>query len=234
MALSNNVWALILAGGEGSRLRTLTTKPCGTAVPKQFCSLAGGHTLIEDAIARARGVVAPERICTIVAQQHREWWSDLLDDQPARNVIVQPRNRGTAIGILFAVLHIVARDPDARILVLPADHYVRDEPLLGRSLRTAMKQLGQQSDSPVLLGLEPDHTDTELGYIIPGAADGSGFLTISRFIEKPGFAQAAEIIAEGGLWNTFIIAASARALVNQFMGRYAPYAMEMQVISAAR
>src|SRR5688500_19263270 len=73
-----HTWALILAGGEGSRLRSLTTRPCGTAVPKQFCSLRGGHTLLEDALKRGAGIAAPERICTIVAQQHREWWAEPL------------------------------------------------------------------------------------------------------------------------------------------------------------
>src|SRR5215203_1225480 len=62
---SNHTWALVLAGGEGSRLRSLTTRPCGTSVPKQFCSLRGGQTLLEDALRRAASITAPERICTI-------------------------------------------------------------------------------------------------------------------------------------------------------------------------
>jgi hypothetical protein len=62
---ANHVWALVLAGGDGTRLRSLTTRPCGTSVPKQFCSLRGGHTLLEDALKRAAGVAAAERICTI-------------------------------------------------------------------------------------------------------------------------------------------------------------------------
>ena len=102
MSDSPHVWALVLAAGDGSRLRALTTKPCGTAVPKQFCSLHGGRSLVEDAVGRATGLVPSERICAIVAEQHRQWWSEMhfLDRLPTGNVIVQPRNRGTAIGIL--------------------------------------------------------------------------------------------------------------------------------------
>lgn len=229
MAPANNVWALILAAGEGSRLRTLTTTTSGTAVPKQFCSLSAGQTLLEDAMARARGVVAPRRICTIVAQQHRQWWSDLLQEQPARNVIVQPRNRGTGVGIFYAVLHIAARDPHAMILLLPADHYVRDEHVLRQSLSSALKRSQQQPDHPVLLGLEPESVDTELGYVVPGVPDISGLRTVRRFVEKPGYALASEIIDAGALWNTFIMAASAGALVNMFMRRHAALALEMQV-----
>lgn len=228
--LSEHVWALILAGGEGNRLRKLTTKPCGTAVPKQFCSLAGGRALLEDAIARARGIAPADHICTIVAQQHREWWSDMLDDHSAKNVIVQPRNRGTGIGILYSVLHIAARDPAARILILPADHCVLDEQVLRKSLVEALNQLQHGADVPILLGLEPDHSDCELGYILPGGRDGSGTQAVARFIEKPDLALAGEIISEGALWNTFIMAASVRALVDMFMGRYATLALEMQML----
>lgn len=226
------VWALILAGGDGSRLRALTTKPCGTAVPKQFCSLRGGHSLLEDAISRAAGLVAPERLCTIVAQQHRQWWSEtrMLQALPAANLIVQPRNRGTAIGILYAVLNILARDPHARIVLLPADHYVREESILAAALSAAVERVERDVRRPVLLGLHPDELDTDLGYIVPGAADPRGGACIERFVEKPDAALAREIIAHGGLWNTFIMVASGQTLVNMFLPRHAAMVMEMQVI----
>jgi mannose-1-phosphate guanylyltransferase len=228
--LDNHVWGLVLAAGEGSRLRALTTRPCGTSVPKQFCSLNGGDTLLEDAITRASGLVADERICTIVAQQHREWWSQVLRHTPEQNIIVQPRNRGTGIGILYSLLHILARDPKAKIIVLPADHYVRDEGTLRQSLRVALERLDRDSSSPVLLGLSPEETDPELGYIVPGMDDPLGGSSVRRFVEKPELGLAAQIIDSGGLWNAFIIAASAQQLVNMFTKRFAPVVMEMQVI----
>src|SRR5512138_161057 len=100
MTSVGNVWSIVLAGGDGTRLRALTMRPCGTAVPKQFCSLQGGRTLLEDAVVRAAGVVDKQHICAIVAQQHREWWPAALKGMPQQNIIVQPRNRGTAIGVL--------------------------------------------------------------------------------------------------------------------------------------
>ena len=225
-----NVWGLVLAAGEGSRLRALTTRPCGTSVPKQFCSLDGGQTLLEDAIVRAAGLIAPERICTIVAQQHREWWSQVLGHTPEENIIVQPRNRGTAIGILYSLLHILARDPDARVVLFPADHHVRDEGTLRQALRTAVQRTELDPAAPVLLGLEPEETDTELGYILPGKSDPIGGSTVRRFVEKPELGLASQIIDAGGLWNAFIIAASAQQLVNMFTQRFAPVVMEMRVI----
>lgn len=226
----SHTWALVLAGGEGTRLRQLTTTHAGMVVPKQYCSLVGGQTLLEEAIARAEGVVPRERICSIVAHQHRHWWPTLLAEHSSRNIIVQPRGRGTGIGILYSVLHIAARDPQARIVVVPADHHVRDEPTLRQGLRAALKRVERQPDRPVLIGLEPERIDPELGYILPGRLDSSGVQTVTRFIEKPDASQAAVLIAEGGLWNTFILAASAEALLSLFMVRYAPIALEMQVL----
>jgi mannose-1-phosphate guanylyltransferase len=225
-------WALVLAGGEGSRLRALTTAPCGTPVPKQFCSLDGGTTLIEDAIARGSDLVSSAHVCAIVGQNHREWWSQIgaLSHLPKHNVIVQPRNRGTAVGVLYSLVHIMARDPDANIVLLPADHYVRDEATLQSAMHLALEQLRDGNGDPVLLGIAPEEVDPELGYILPGAPDRRGAFSVERFIEKPTSHAASELIASGGMWNAFIIAASARNLVNLFFPRYAPLAMEMHVI----
>lgn len=225
-------WALVLAGGDGSRLRALTTQPCGTPVPKQYCSLSGGRALLEDALARAHSQVAANRVCAIVAQQHHRWWSSFaaLTSLPQSNLIVQPSNRGTAIGILYSLVHILSQDPEAQVLLLPSDHYVAQEAILQRSLAAARDHVARCPDRPVLLGLYPEEPDSELGYIIPAAADEFGGRTVAGFVEKPQLTLAAQIVRAGGLWNTFIIAASARALLNLFMPRFALTVMEMQVI----
>jgi mannose-1-phosphate guanylyltransferase len=225
-------WALVLAAGEGSRLRSLTTKPCGTAVPKQFCSLNGERTLLEDAIVRANEVTSVAHICAIVAEQHRQWWTSPLAQLPKSNVIVQPCNRGTAIGIIYPLMHILFRDPDARIVILPSDHYVRQEFVLQHSIRAALKLLTHESDAPILLGLEPDEADPELGYIIPAECDRYGGRSILRFIEKPPAKLASEIIDQGGLWNTFIMAATGQGLLNLFEQRYPKLVEEMRSIVA--
>src|SRR5437762_5691423 len=130
-------WAVVLAAGEGSRLRALTTTSSGIAVPKQFCSLRGGASLLEEALQRAAAVARIERISTVVAEQHADWWCRSLAGLPPANVFVQPQNRGTALGILLALLHIFERDPHARVVILPADHHVGVEPVLARALGQA-------------------------------------------------------------------------------------------------
>ena len=124
------------------------------------------------------------------------------------NLIVQPRNLGTGIGILYSLLHILAKDSQAQVVLLPADHYVRDEDVLNSALLQALERLDRNADRPVLLGLQPDEPDTDLGYILPGDPDPFGGHTVARFIEKPGYSVAREIIDAGGLWNTFIMVAA--------------------------
>src|SRR5262249_35188436 len=81
-------WAVVLAACEGTRLASLTRDAAGNAVPKQFCSLNGGRSLIQDAIQRARQVVTLERTCAIVAEQHAHHWRQALRSLPTENIIV--------------------------------------------------------------------------------------------------------------------------------------------------
>ena len=138
MRKSNGVWAIVLAAGDGRRLRRLTTTRSGLAIPKQFCSLERGPSLLQEAIERASRIADLERICPIVAAQHEQWWRDQLRGVPRDNIIVQPDNRGTANGVLLPLLTILERDPQARVVLLPSDHYVRYEAVLSAAPSAAM------------------------------------------------------------------------------------------------
>lgn len=216
---SGDSWALVLAGGEGSRLQSLTTLASGLAVPKQFCSFGGGPSLLHDAIARAKAVASVERVCTVVSDHHARWWQSLPLSLPPKNLIVQPRNRGTAVGILLPLLQILHRDPDASLVVLPSDHYVRNEPVLANSLRHALREVELRNDRIVLLGLTPEEADPELGYIVPGGTGGPSARDVSQFIEKPSAAAALNLIERGGLWNSFIFATHGQTLLRAFEAR---------------
>jgi mannose-1-phosphate guanylyltransferase len=217
--IDNHTWALVLAAGDGNRLKSLTTCGDGLAVPKQFCSLLGGPSLLEDTLARARALVPGERIFTIVAAKHRRWWNSPQCLAACANFIVQPQNRGTGIGMLLALLHILERDPLARIVFLPSDHYVQDETILRDALHEASEQLAAEQDKLLILGLEPAKIDSDLGYILPGTERGAGKFDVALFVEKPSAPIAKELISRGALWNTFIIAAGGFKLLRMLEQR---------------
>lgn len=213
MRPANRTWAVVLAAGEGTRLASLTRDASGNSVPKQFCSLNGGSALVHDALQRARHIAPPEQVCAIVAQQHSRYWRKALQSLPARNIIIQPQNRGTANGVLLCVLAILDRDPRARIVFLPADHFVLDESALARALHDLAVHLNHNPDGLTLIGIEPDEADPELGYIVPGRALADGSRTVARFVEKPPVRTARELFEGKALWNSFIFAATGTALL---------------------
>jgi mannose-1-phosphate guanylyltransferase len=216
-----NTWALVLAAGDGTRLRSLTTAPSGATIPKQYCSLHDGPSLLEESIHRAGCVADEQRTCVVVAEKQRCWWEPMLSTHPAENIIVQPANRGTAHGILLPLLCIAARDPAATVVVFPSDHHVRQEAVLAQALREAVAALARRDDITLLLGLRPDRPDTELGYIVPGENDGPGMRRVRQFVEKPDPDAAAALLERGALWNSFILAANVGALLAMFQ-RHAP------------
>ena len=219
MKTRQKTWAVVLAAGNGTRLAELTVDERGNGVPKQFCSLNGGNSLLHEALQRALQIVPRGRVCAIVARQHERYWRPTLSSLPPKNVIVEPRNCGTANGVLHSVLHIIERDAHARIMFLPADHHVCDEPPLAASLRTATTLLTRSFESLLLVGIEPDEVDPELGYIVPGAMVGDGTRRVAQFVEKPTAPLARDLIARGAVWNSFIFAAHATTLLSLFRAR---------------
>jgi mannose-1-phosphate guanylyltransferase len=209
----------------------VTTTALGVAVPKQFCSLRGGHSLLSEALKRAEAVAQPERICTIVSQHHRHWWSRGLPAMPTANIVVQPRNCGTGNGILLPLLYILARDPEAGVVLLPSDHHVRDEKTLAAALQESALELRTRSDQILLVGILPEEADPDLGYIVPGRSEGA-VSTVDRFVEKPDAPLARALVQAGALWNAFIVAASGRALLQMFVRRFPGIVASMQALIA--
>jgi len=80
MRQMTEIWAVILAGGEGSRLRKITTSPEGLVIPKQYCSIGRSTCLLQDALTRARAVSLPSHVCAVVAAQHKRWWTSVVSE----------------------------------------------------------------------------------------------------------------------------------------------------------
>jgi mannose-1-phosphate guanylyltransferase len=171
-----------------------------------------------EALKRAESVAAADRICPVVSERHRCWWEPALSHLPRANVIVQPDNRGTAIGILLPLLYVLHRDPEARVVLLPSDHHIREEHILAAAMQASARELVERRDHILLIGIAPDEADPELGYIVPGIGDRTTSM-VDRFVEKPNRLSARSLVDGGALWNTFIVAASGAALLRLFVNR---------------
>lgn len=214
-----HAWALVLAGGQGRRMRHLTVTAAGVSVPKQFCSLGRGPSLLHAALQRARAVAPPARIVVTVTESHRRWWRGLTRYVPADNLFIETAQRGTGIAILQPLFWILTRDPQACVVVLPSDHFFGEESTLAAGLREAVRMARALPREVLLLGFDPEECDPDLGYIMPRNGCGERLRHVQSFVEKPGPGAADALAAQGALLNSFIVVAKARALLRLFERR---------------
>ncbi len=213
-------WAVVLAGGDGDRVSAFTRDGDGRFVPKQFWSCSGAEPMVRWALARARRIAPPTRVLVAVKEAHRAFWTGALADVPCGNVLVQPENRGTAAGVLRAAVEIQTRgittDP---VVLLPSDHYVAEEAVLHGALAAAVRAVEQGVAPVVLLGMCAGEQQGGYGWIVP--ASPAPFAGVRCFLEKPPEGRVRELVREGALINSFILAARAHVLL-ALVGRVFP------------
>jgi mannose-1-phosphate guanylyltransferase len=208
-------WGIVLAGGDGTRLKELTRWVCGDDRPKQFCPLLGDRTLFEATRQRAEKSLPADHIIFTLTRAHEKYYRDLLDS-PSTRRIIQPYNRGTAPAILYAMAVIAQSDPDAIVSILPSDHYYSSESAFKVVLEDALGIAGLHSDSVVLLAASPKGPEVEYGWIEVGRTvdRSSGLFRVERFLEKPSFPLAEKLYRSGSLWNMFVMVGHVRAFLD--------------------
>lgn len=212
--MTKHLYTIVLAAGEGTRVRNQTRNAEGVCVPKQFSVEDGHRTMLHWTLDRATRLVPKKRVVVVVAKDHERWWRHELGDLPQENVVIQPRNRGTAAGLLLPLLKVLQRDPQAQVLVLPSDHHVEDEEQLERAIREAVN-VARVSHRVVLLGAFPQEPDPEYGWIVPrGPLD--GLQGVAAFAEKPDKETARTLMNQGAVLNTLILAAAGRSLLHLY------------------
>lgn len=194
---------IVLAGGEGNRLASLTRALYGVDLPKQFAVLDGERSLLQTTIERGLELTSADRISVVVTAHHAPIAREQIAPYPGVELVVQPRNLETALGMLLPLARIIARTWDARVVYLPSDHYIDRPAPLTRALTEAGE--GVLGGRLALVGVEPTHPEVEYGWILRGAKIGrTRAFEVSRFQEKPPFEIAEDLFRRGGLWNTFI------------------------------
>jgi mannose-1-phosphate guanylyltransferase len=220
IADKTNRAAIILAGGDGTRLAELTRRVDGVHVPKQFCALLGEVSLLHQTRKRVSLSVPPERVSFVLNKYHERFFSPLLADVSPQNLIIQPQNRGTAPAILYSLLRLAESAPRASVLLMPSDHYVGDEAALMKQVDLAFAVVEQHPQLTVLVGIAPDEPETAYGWIEPAPATGTGqrkTLPVRRFWEKPSRDVARELMAKGCLWNSFMMVSQLPTLIGLFI-----------------
>ena len=221
MSARGNLWVIVLAGGDGARLLGMTI--CGQRLnrPKQFCRMGEEKSLLRAALDRGGWLTEPARIVPVVCDPHRQWWEAETAHLPADNVLAQPSNKGNALAILHALIHVLQRDADPLVAVLPSDHAVEEEEPLIAALRSAIRTVSERREQVVLLGVPPDQADAEYGWILPARGEPGDALPVSAFVEKPPIEKAAELMRQGAVWNSFIFAGTGLGLI-QLYGQTRP------------
>ncbi|MFB3922493.1 MAG: mannose-1-phosphate guanylyltransferase [Terriglobia bacterium] len=196
-----HAYAVILAGGSGTRFWPLSRRKC----PKQLLKLLGPRTLLEETVARIRSVIPPERIYVFTNQLLRREVARCLPRIPRHQIVAEPAGRNTAPTIGLAAHEILRRDPAGLMVVLPSDHIITRPAAYLKVLRGACRWASTEGRS-VVLGLKPTRPDTGYGYVrkagLAGRAAGQGVFRVERFTEKPPLETARRYLASGRyLWN---------------------------------
>ncbi len=218
-------WAVVLAGGSGTRFWPLSTPEN----PKQLLPLAGSTSTAEEAIERLTGLIPRERILVVTGAALAARLQQALN-LPAANVLVEPRAASTAPALIWATSEARRRDPEAEVLSLHADWAVGDAASFRRTADEALA-IARQYQRLVTVGVVPSRPETGYGYIVPGAPLGDGARTVARFSEKPDAATALDLMAAGALWNSGLFAWTAERLLAEVQAHtpeVAPYVRSLE------
>ncbi len=216
---------VILSGGSGTRLWPRSR----SNTPKQFLPLTGEDTLFQATARRVAGLADSGPVLTVCADEHRFMVGEQLQEigLPSAGILLEPVARNTAPAIALAALHVLADDPDAILLVLPADHLIRDEGAFRAAVQTGLQQA--RDDALVTFGIAPSHAETGYGYIRVGEALGDGVHRIAAFVEKPDAERARQYLDSGDyVWNSGMFLFRAQAYVDA-LAEHAP-----DMLAAAR
>ncbi len=197
-----------MAGGEGTRFAPLSTPER----PKQFLSFIGKKSFLRQTFDRISTMVDAKNIYVSTNARYLEIVKAQLPEVPACNLIGEPKKKNTAPALVFTTLEIYKRNPNATIICLPSDHFIRDEEkfrgLIADAVALAL------TGRLVTLGMRASWASPEYGYIEP-AFKGQGWSLVGKFVEKPSAKLASEYLREGYFWNGGIFVWRAKVFLDE-------------------
>lgn len=221
--MAHPIYALILAGGSGERFWPLSRR----TRPKQLLRLVSDETLLEQTVARLDGLVPKERILILTNVEQEPAVRELLKDFPAANIVAEPAKRDTAAAVALGAGWVAARDHLATMIVLPADHVIKDSAAFRRTL-SAAAIAAEETGALVTIGIKPTWACTGFGYVeegekieVSGAPD-ARIHRVLRFREKPNTDLAESFLRAGTFrWNAGMFVLSVATVLSEF-NRHTP------------
>jgi mannose-1-phosphate guanylyltransferase len=153
----------------------------------------------------------------VLTEKHERYYNKQLRGVSPQNLVVQPKNIGTAPAILYSLLRLEKNNPATAVAFFPSDHYFSDNHIFISYVEIAFDVISRQPDSVILLGIEPESPDEEYGWIEPEKSANSdsiqGLWQVRRFWEKPEPTLARELLSRGCLWNSFVMVGQVSAFL---------------------
>ena len=210
--MNNNNYAVIMAGGIGSRFWPMSK----SSFPKQFLDVLGtGETLIQQTFRRLNNICPPENIFIVTNKKYQKLCADQLSEIRTENILCEPAMRNTAPCIAYAAFRIFAQNPEANMIVAPSDHLITNEAEFVRITEECL-EVSKSDDILITLGIQPSRPDTGYGYIqFKNDEINLGNLKkVKTFTEKPSHEIAVNFIESGDfLWNSGIFIWSAKSII---------------------
>jgi mannose-1-phosphate guanylyltransferase len=222
--MSNSIYALIHAGGSGERFWPLSRR----ARPKQLLRLVADRTLLEQAVARLDGLVAPERLLILTNVEQEAAVRQLLPKVPKENIVAEPAKRDTAAAVALGAGWVASQDHSATMIVLPADHVIEDTSAFQKTLAAAAAA-AEETGALVTIGVKPTWACPGYGYIEQGEAvqlrsvgAENAVHRVVRFREKPNADLAESFLRKGNFrWNAGMFVWSVPSVLSEF-NRHTP------------
>ena len=213
----SKAWAVVLAGGDGTRLQSMTRAITGDNRPKQFVPVIGGSTLLDQTRRRVALSFMTDHTFIVVTQKHRRFYEPLANEVSQQLLVEQPFNKGTAPAILYALLRIARKSPQATVALFPSDHFFADDEQFMSYIDAAVAAVSVQPQSVMLLGITATAPETEYGWIEPYpslfAKTPRSITRVRKFWEKPDSTLAKSLMERGCLWNSFVMVGRVDALL---------------------
>ncbi|MGA9406733.1 MAG: sugar phosphate nucleotidyltransferase [Bacteroidota bacterium] len=217
---NDHLWGIILAAGDGKRLKQFIRSRFNSDCPKQFCAFTGTRSMLAHTIARVELLIPPERIIVTVNSQHHAYSLRDVARLEQRNVIVQPSNKETSASILLPLLHIFRRDPEACVVIFPSDHFIIEERRFMENVAAAAEFVYRHPKYLLLLGMESQEMYTDYGWIETSMKvadiEHCEVFRVKRFLEKPSGQKIITMQQNHCLLNTMVFAGTASSVLRKF------------------